>query len=147
MKVSPDLWQTPLVYVAGPYTNPDPVLNTHDACVIGSQLIDSGLCGVVIPHPTLVWHMVTPRPLEDWYAIDLAVLARCDAVYRFPGRSTGADAEVEFALARHIPVFFEVPELLSWLEQVGGVHDTYEQCSECGNKAPALGACPKCGAS
>ena len=147
MRVSADLWQRPLVYVAGPYTHPDPVLNTHDACVIGSQLIDSGMCGVVIPHPTLVWHMVTPRPLEDWYAIDLAALARCDAVYRFPGASTGADAEVAFAEARHIPVFYEMGDLIAWLGMEGRAHETYEQCSECGNKAPVTGSCPMCGAA
>lgn len=110
-----DLWALPLVYVAGPYTHPDPVLNTHEACVIASRIIDTDLAAVVVPHPTLVWHLVTPRPLEDWYAIDLAVLARCDAVYRFPGASSGSDAEVAFAESRGLPVFTEWGDLMRWL--------------------------------
>ena len=59
----------PLVYVAGPYTNPDPVWNTH----------------------------TTVREAEKIEALgcDVDVMHRCDAVVRLPGASTGADAEVE----------------------------------------------------
>lgn len=96
----------PLVYIAGPYTNPDPVANTHEAIKWGETIERFG-CDVVIPHLSLLWHIVVPAPLEKWYARDLAVLARCDALFRFPGASSGADKEVTFAEERGIPVFAE----------------------------------------
>ena len=104
----------PLVYVAGPYTNPDPIQNTHTTIKIANDLIDEAVVTPVIPHLTLLWHMVSPRPLEFWYAYDLAMLVRCDAVYRLPGASTGADAETLFAKDREIPVFTEKEALYRW---------------------------------
>lgn len=93
----------PLVYIAGPYTNPDPVLNTHEA-IRWAEIVEALGVDVVIPHLSLLWHIVSPAPLETWYARDLAVLERCDAVFRFPGASTGADAEVARAIELGIPV-------------------------------------------
>ncbi len=85
----------PLIYVAGPYTRPDPVENTHKALRFASALIDDGYdLHPFVPHLTLLWHMVTPRPLEFWYAHDMHTLAVCAAVVRLPGESTGADAEM-----------------------------------------------------
>jgi nucleoside 2-deoxyribosyltransferase len=96
----------PLVYIAGPYTNPDPVFNTHEAIKWGETIENFGV-DVVVPHLSLLWHIVSPAPVEKWYARDLAVLAKCDALFRFPGASSGADAEVVFAAERGIPVFLD----------------------------------------
>lgn len=105
---------TPLVYVAGPYTRPDPVENTHNA-VRAAEEIEALGCDVVIPHLSLLWHAISPAPLERWYERDLAVMRRCDALVRLPGVSTGADAEVaEF----RGPVFFwpyARDDLASWI--------------------------------
>src|SRR4051812_42814019 len=87
----------PLVYIAGPYTNPDPVANTHGVIRLASEMIDEGLVTPVIPHLTLLWHLVSPRPLDFWYAYDVALLRRCDALFRVEGASSGADMEVDFA--------------------------------------------------
>lgn len=94
----------PLVYVAGPYSHPDPVENTHKA-IIAAERIEALGCAVVIPHLSLAWHLVSPAPLERWYERDLHVLERCDALVRLPGASSGADAEVEFARERGLPAF------------------------------------------
>lgn len=104
----------PLVYVAGPYTRPDPVANTHDVVKAVDRLVDDGYVTPFAPHLTLLWHLVAPRPLAFWYAYDLATLIRCDAVLRLPGESTGADREVEFAVDRGLPVFFSTDELYRW---------------------------------
>jgi len=104
----------PLVYVAAPYTTPDPVANTHRLIKVVDELVDEGLVTPVAPHLTLLWHLVSPRPIEFWYAYDLATLARCDAVYRIAGESTGADREVAFAVERDIPVFYERDVLYGW---------------------------------
>ena len=104
----------PLVYVAGPYTRPDPVENTNKTIQLASELIEEGLVTPLIPHLTLLWHLVIPKPLEFWYEYDIALLARCDALYRLEGESTGADREVEFARANSIPVLTERRALTEW---------------------------------
>ena len=99
------------IYIAGPYTKPDPIENTHRAFTYGNKLWDAG-CAPFIPHLTAFWHLVTPRPYEQWLQIDLEWLHACDAVYRFPGESSGADAEVATAHRAGIRVFFELGALL-----------------------------------
>lgn len=94
----------PLVYVAGPYTAPDPVINTRRACLLGDRLDTAGFA-VVIPHLSITWHMVSPQDVDTWYRRDLDVLDHCDALLRFEGSSSGADREVEHAKAAGIPVF------------------------------------------
>lgn len=97
----------PLIYIAGPYTHPDPVQNTHHAIKVGEFVERTFDCGIVIPHLNLLWDMVKPAPVETWYARDLHILERCDAVYRMEGASKGADAECEHAATFAIPVFFD----------------------------------------
>lgn len=114
----------PLVYVAGPYTNPDPVVNTRKAIEVAEALMvmsDDGVTAFV-PHLSLLYHFHHPHDLEWWYEYDLAMLRRCDALWRFPGESTGADREVEFARQTGKPVFIanedSVLDLLKWVEEV-----------------------------
>lgn len=112
--MSIELYARPLVYVAGPFTHPDPVINTRNACTIGSLIVDTGLASALVPHTTLLWHLVDPRPVDYWYALDLAHVARCDALYRMTGPSTGADREVEFAHERNLPVFNANEDANAW---------------------------------
>jgi nucleoside 2-deoxyribosyltransferase len=106
--------ERPLVYIAGPYTLPDPVANTNGVIELASELIDEGLVTPLIPHLTLLWHLVSPRPLDFWYAYDVALLRRCDALFRIEGASSGADMEVDFAGAHGIPVFTNRDDLTAW---------------------------------
>lgn len=96
----------PLIYVAGPYTTPDPVENTHNAIVAAERLEEMFNVAVFIPHLSLLWHLVRPAKLDVWYERDLHVLERCDALYRIPGLSTGADNEVAHAKRYEIPVYY-----------------------------------------
>lgn len=109
----------PLVYVAGPYAHPDPVANTNRAIGIADDLQEFGDVTCHVPHLTLLWHMVRPHDVEHWYAYDLAVLARCDALLRLDGPSSGADNEVLFAQRHDIPVFTSPAALLLWARAVG----------------------------
>jgi hypothetical protein len=95
-----------LIYIAGPYTHPDPVENTHRAIKKGDEFIARGY-SVFIPHLTLLWHIVTPRPAQFWYDYTLEILAHCDVLYRMLGESYGADMEVEFAKKNNIPIIYE----------------------------------------
>lgn len=109
----------PLVYIAGPYTAPDPVLNTRHAVKLAERVEASGAVAVV-PHLAMLWHLVSPHPIDYWYDHDLAMLAHCHALIRFGGASEGADREVEFAERHSIPVFSEAdplgfwPQFLAW---------------------------------
>lgn len=94
----------PWVYVAGPYTKPDPVENTRNALLVGERLYAAGLMPIV-PHMSLLAQIVTPHPVDYWYEFDLHLLARCDMLLRLPGESVGADREVDFAVERGLIVF------------------------------------------
>lgn len=105
----------PLVYIACPYSKPDPVENTHIAVMAGQRLRDQLKIAVIIPHLTMLEHAIIPRPYQYWLDIDLDVLEHCDALFRLPGESSGADKEVAFAKANDIPVFTERRPLEDWV--------------------------------
>lgn len=85
------------LYIAGPYTHPDPVENTHRACRVATIVYEQTDWVPYVPHVSLVHHLVTPRPPEWWYEFDLHHLAKCDGIVRLPGESHGADREMEVA--------------------------------------------------
>lgn len=89
----------PLIFVAGPYTEPDPVINVRRACVVADKLVALGAAAAV-PHLTMLWHLTSPAPVEEWYRRDLDVLDHCHALVRFYGPSTSADREWEYARSR-----------------------------------------------
>lgn len=101
-----DMTDWPLVYVAGPYSS-DPTGNTRRAIGWAESLAPLDVVPVV-PHLSMLWDFYNPHPVEWWYAYDLALLARCDALFRFRGKSPGADREVAFANERGIPVFSSI---------------------------------------
>jgi len=55
--------------------------------------------------------MAHPRPYTDWIKMHLEWVSVCDCVLRLPGKSTGADGEVEHAVKNKIPVFNSIEEL------------------------------------
>jgi nucleoside 2-deoxyribosyltransferase len=93
----------PLVYIAAPFTMPDPIANTHAVLNIADALWEAGFTPL-IPHLSLVWHLVSPKRYETWLEYDGQLLARCDAVLRVPGFSVGATCETQFAGSLGIPV-------------------------------------------
>ncbi len=112
-----------MLYVAGPYTKPDPIENVHKTLRVASDLLDTGYVIPVVPHLTLVWHLVTPRPYEQWLEYDLALLARCDALLRIPGESSGADGEEAWARDHDMPVFYFIPHAVEWARHQAALHD------------------------
>ena len=93
----------PLIYIAAPYTVPDPVENTHVACRIADALLEAGFTPVV-PHLTMFWHLISPKPYGIWLAYDQELLRRCDVLLRIPGFSKGATQECTLADSLNIPV-------------------------------------------
>jgi Domain of unknown function (DUF4406) len=98
------------VYVAGPYTQGDPILNVRNAIKVADELLDMGYAPF-IPHLTMLWHIVSPKSVHTWYDIDMAWLVVCDCVLRLQGPSEGADQEVELAKREGIPVFYKIRDI------------------------------------
>ena len=112
-----------VIYLSGPITdgmkNPKRsamLKNVLKAIGIGITLINKGYAPI-IPHLDWLfgWHPrgkdMTWRQFLDW---DLAVIERCDAIYRIPGKSKGADIETLFAKRRGIPVITNIKKLKTY---------------------------------
>lgn len=95
--------RAPVVYVAGPYSKGDVMVNIREAMRMGQVLIDAGYV-VFVPHLSAFQHLVDHRPYREWLDYDFRVILCCDAVLRLPGESPGADEEVAFAVRNGIPV-------------------------------------------
>ena len=100
------------IYVAGPYSKPDPTHNVHVAVTLGQLLLDRGYVPFV-PHVTHLWQLISPNDYETWMDWDFEWLRTCDAVLRLAGDSPGADREVALANSLGIPVFHKVGDLTS----------------------------------
>ena len=76
------------IYIAGPYSNGDPVLNVRLAIQTAERLVARGFIPF-IPHLTMFWHLLLPHYINYWYEYDLAWLDKCDGLLRLPGKSKG----------------------------------------------------------
>lgn len=102
------------VYIAGPYTAPDPVVNTRNAILAGDAVRSArNDVAPFVPHLNLLWHLVTPHEPGYWYSLDIEWLKKCDALIRLPGASPGGDAEVAEAVKFGIPVYYSVESFLN----------------------------------
>jgi hypothetical protein len=107
------------IYIAGPYTNGDTILNIRRAITVADRLVDMGHTPF-IPHMTYAWHMVSPHTdINFWYEYDLKWLEKCDALFRIIGDSHGADQEVLKATLLGLPVFMNFNDIVRW-EQSNG---------------------------
>lgn len=100
-----------LVYVAGPMSHGDQVLNVRAGVLAGLQIQQAGHLAFV-PHLNYYMHFLMPMPYEFWLSMDLRMLKRCDCLVRLPGHSPGADREVELAKTLGMPIYHSVEECL-----------------------------------
>jgi len=103
-----------LIYVAGPLTTGNTIENVRKAIHAGSAILDAGHAAYV-PHLSVVWDWVDPRPYEDWMRLDFDIIERCDAVLRLPGECPGCMREAELADRLELPVFYKIDVLMDWL--------------------------------
>lgn len=101
-----------LVYVAGPHTVGDVMLNVRTAVLAGLEILSAGHVPF-IPHLNLFAHYLVPHPYDIWLQADLQWLAACDCLVRLPGVSPGADVEVERARVLGMPVYLGLPAFLT----------------------------------
>jgi hypothetical protein len=101
-----------LVYIASPYTNGSQAVNVNRQIEVAHRLMNSGYAPVVplLDHFLEIAH---PRPYEDWLVKNLAILRKCDFVFRLEGASSGADIECEEATNLGIPVVYSMLQLES----------------------------------
>ena len=101
-----------MIYVASPYTVPagKQLSNVYRSIDAAEELMKAGYCPVV-PLYSHFHHGAYPHSWEEWLAIDIEKLIRCDAVLRLSGESKGADLEVREAKKRDIPVFESIEEI------------------------------------
>jgi hypothetical protein len=100
------------VYIAGPYTAPNPVVNTREAIIAGERVRSAGHYPFV-PHLNLLWELIQPLPYACWLDLDIAFLKKCDALIRLPGHSPGADREVDIAEKLYLAVYSSVDLFLA----------------------------------
>jgi len=104
----------PRIYVAGPYTAGDIVVNVRNAIDAGDAIATLG--GIpFVPHLSHFHHLVHARPWQFWIDQDLQWLHVCDALLRLPGDSLGADLEVAEARRLVIPVLTDLPQVDSFI--------------------------------
>jgi hypothetical protein len=92
------------VYIAGPYTKGDVAVNVRNAIHAADQVWDLGFAPYV-PHLTHFWHLISPKPYEEWLKIDAVWLDVCHYFIRLEGESAGADVEEAVAREKGIPVY------------------------------------------
>lgn len=103
-----------LGYISGPYSKGDVAMNVSRAMFSGAKVMDMG-AQVYVPHLSHFFHMAHPRNYQRWIQLDLAILKRCDFLWRIPGYSGGADIEVDAALKEGLHVFYTEEQVLTWL--------------------------------
>lgn len=112
----------PLVYIAGPIGKADEgrLKRVHDGMIWGKNILEWG--GVpVIPHLLHFFDQVFPTRRSTLMLWDLAILERCDALFRMNGPSPGADEEARFAASLRLRIFHENADdlvlLKDWLRR------------------------------
>ena len=99
------------IYIAGPYSKGDVIVNVRNAIDAAATLADAGFAPYC-PHLNHFWHIVHPRAYESWLELDLEFLPYCNALLRLPGESNGANGEVAKARELGIKVYYSIKELL-----------------------------------
>lgn len=100
------------IYVAGPISQGDTLLNIKNGIDMGVELVKKGFTPYV-PHQDFVAYMMHPDVLdyETILAQDFDWIERCDALIRLPGPSKGADREIAHCRKVGVPVFYSLSAL------------------------------------
>jgi len=89
----------PLLYIAGPYSDPDPIhgveRNVSRASAIALEAWRAGWAAICPHKNTYPFHHCPDIPESTWLAGDIAMLKRCDAILMIPGWSNSKGAKNE----------------------------------------------------
>jgi len=113
------------IYIAGPYSQPNPVVNAREACLMYDRIRNSAPPALVIcPHWSMTQEMVKPKPHEYWMEHDLRLIRTLYAselpgcIFRIGGDSEGADMETELAGDLGIPVYRNFATMMLWAASI-----------------------------
>jgi hypothetical protein len=98
------------VYVAGPISLGDFILNIRRGIDAANDLKRLGFIPFC-PFLDAFWQLVHHMDYEELLDQDFAWIEVCDAVFRMPGESPGADREVAHARKLGIPVYHSMAQL------------------------------------
>lgn len=101
------------IYVAGPYSQGDQVINVKKSIEATEELYRLGF-NVFNPMLTHFHSIVYPREYEHWMKVDFDWIHQCDAILRLPGFSPGAERECKLADNLGKPVFDNIVDLEYW---------------------------------
>lgn len=103
----------PLIYIAGPMSLGSMADNIRQAWEAAEKLRDAGFSPIV-PHDSF-FNLITGkrRSHAEWLDIDKPMVLASDALLRLPGKSDGADQEVEWARENGVDVFYSVESAAS----------------------------------
>ncbi len=117
----PKLW----IYIAGPYSKPNQVVNTRSACLRYESLRRNiPECLVICPHWSITQEMVYPMPHEYWMEHDLYLIRALEhsmipgCISRMPGESAGADMETKLAKELDLSVFTDLGSVYLWANSI-----------------------------
>jgi len=117
-----------VVYVAGPFRAKSQYMEGQQDCWEIQKNVMAAMAlalevwrlgaAAVCPHANTMFFQNAAKD-EVWLDGDLAILAKCDALMMTPDwrRSSGARAEHDFAEARGMRIFYDLPTLEQWLHQ------------------------------
>lgn len=105
------------VYIAAPYSHPDPAQNVRNAVRAADEIIWRTDWLPFVPHLAHLWHLITPRTYEFWLRMNQDWLRACHALVRLGGASAGADADADCAVELGIPVFMSMDEFIAWTKE------------------------------
>jgi hypothetical protein len=99
------------VYVAGPYTNGDQVVNVRNAIEVADVLLLLNYAPYV-PHLSHFWNFLKPHEYGTWMALCTEWLSACESMIVIEGYSPGARVEEAVAKQLHIPIYYGLSEFL-----------------------------------
>ena len=111
-----------VIYIAGPYRNKSEYEVSENIRIAGWYALHVWKLGGVAlcPHKNTAFFGGAHNISDDvWLRGDLELLNRCDAIYVTSTwqDSSGAKAEVQFALDHNIPVLYSFIELIEYLSK------------------------------
>ena len=98
------------IYIAGPVTIGNRTLNIRAALDAAEAVLKKGHVPF-IPHLFEVWDLVYPHGYDTLMMMCLEWVDACDAVYRIPGESSGADREVMRAEGRAMFIYYDINDI------------------------------------
>ena len=101
------------IYVAGPLstgTYSDTTCNVRTALEYANSIMILG-GAPYLPHLSHFWNLFYLHSWEEWMAMDRVWVLSCDALFRMPGESKGADQEVAWAKEAGLPIYVRMEEV------------------------------------